>query len=173
MTRTSRRLKRARLTTKSMCVVHRIDDESETEREARQLRRQRHAHRPPTVEMQEHLIRCDHEAALKSLVSEAARMRGDAVAISEHSAVRDSQGNGLIERAVRIVEEIVRTLKLDLEAPISETLKITQKVIPWLIEHAVDLVNKVHVGQMGTKLSNVSKGNGSMEILRFANLVVV
>ena len=38
------------------CVLHGIDDESEIEREARQLRGQRHAHRPPTVgEMQEHL----------------------------------------------------------------------------------------------------------------------
>ena len=38
------------------CVLHGIDDESVIEREARQLRRQRHAHRPPTVEeIQEHL----------------------------------------------------------------------------------------------------------------------
>ena len=41
------------------------------------------------------------------------------------------------------------TLKLDLEGRISETLKITRKVISWFIEHAVDLVNKVHVGQNG------------------------
>ena len=80
------------------------------------------------------VIRCDLEAALKSSVSEVARMRGDAVTISEHSAVGDSQGNGFIERAVRTVEEMVRTLKLDLEARNSETLKITHKVIPWLIE---------------------------------------
>ena len=48
------------------------------------------------------VIRCDQDAALKSLVSEAARMRGDAVTISEHSAVGDSRGNGFIERAVRM-----------------------------------------------------------------------
>ena len=40
------------------------------------------------------VIGCDQEAALKSLVSEVARMRGDAVTISEDSAVGDSQGNG-------------------------------------------------------------------------------
>ena len=56
-----------------------------------------------------------------ALVSDVARMRGDAVTISDHSAVGDSQGNGFIERAVRTVEEMVRTLKLDLEARISET----------------------------------------------------
>ena len=50
------------------------------------------------------VIRCDQEAALKTLVSEVARVRGDAVTISEHSAVGDSQRNGFIERAVRNVE---------------------------------------------------------------------
>ena len=95
------------------------------------------------------VIRCDGEAALKSHVSEVARMRGDVVTISEHSAVGDSQGNGLIERAVRTVKGTVRTLKLDLEARVSETLKITHKVILWLTEHAIDLVNRVQVGQDG------------------------
>ena len=56
--------------------------------------------------------RCDQEAAHKNLVSEVARMRGDAVTTSEHSAVGDSQGNGFIKRAVRTAEEeMVRTLK--------------------------------------------------------------
>ena len=41
------------------------------------------------------VIRCDLEATLKSLVSEVARMRGDAVTMSEHSAVGHSQENGL------------------------------------------------------------------------------
>ena len=71
----------------------------------------------------------------------------DADTISEHSAAGDSQGHSITERAVRTVEEMVRTLKLDLEARISETLKTTHKVIPWLIGHAVGLVNKIQVGQ--------------------------
>ena len=44
---------------------------------------------------------------------------------------------------------MVTTFKRELEGRISETLKITRKVIPWLIEHAVPLVNKVQVGQNG------------------------
>ena len=108
------------------------------------------------------VIRCDQDAALKSLVSEAARMRGDAVTISEHSAVGDSRGNGFIERAVRMSRRWVRTLKLDLEGRISETLKITRKVISWLIEYAVDLVNKVR-SKWENKFRTCPKGNGSME----------
>ena len=107
-------------------------------------------------------------------MSEVARMRGDAVTISEHSAVGDSQGNGFIERAVRTVEEMVRTLKFDLEAHISETLKITHKVISWLIEHAVDLVNKVQVGQDGkTSFERVKGKRFNGDILRCASPVMM
>ena len=112
------------------------------------------------------MVRCDQEAALKSLVSEVARVRGDAVTISEHCAVGDSRGNDFIERAVRTVEEMLRTSKLDLEARISETLKMTHKVIPWLIEHAVDLVNKVQVSQDGkTSFERVKKKRFNGDIL--------
>ena len=50
------------------------------------------------------VIRCDQEAALRSVVSEVARMRGDAVTIHVHSAAGDSQRNGFIVRAVRLAQ---------------------------------------------------------------------
>ena len=80
------------------------------------------------------VIRCDQEAALKSLVSEVARMRGDATTISEHFAVGDSQRNGFIERAVRTVKVMVWTLKHDLEPRVSETLvghSQSDSVVDW------------------------------------------
>ena len=58
----------------------------------------------------------------------------------------------------------MRTLKLDLEARVSETLMITYKVILLLMEHAFDLVNRVQVGQDGkTSFKRVLKGNDSMD----------
>ena len=120
------------------------------------------------------VIRCDQEAAFKSLVTEVARLRGDAVTMSQDSAVGHSQGNGCIERAVRTVEGMVRTLKLDLEARVSETLKITHKVILWLMEHAFDSVNKVQGGQDGkTSFKRVKGKRFNGYILRLANLVVM
>ena len=56
------------------------------------------------------------------------------------------------------VEEMVGTLNLDLDARISEILKITHKVIPWLREHAVDLGNNVQVGQDEKTSSERVKG---------------
>ena len=84
--------------------------------------------------------------------------------------LRIVKGTASIERAVRTVDEMVRTLKLDLEARISETLKITHKVIPWLIEHAVDLVNKIQVGQDGkTCFERVIGNRFNGDVLRFAS----
>ena len=48
---------------------------------------------------QRRLISCDQETALRSLVSEVARMRGGAVTPPEHSAVGGSQGHGFTECA--------------------------------------------------------------------------
>ena len=42
---------------------------------------------------------------------------------------------------MKTAQEMVRTLKLDLEARISLQLNIAHKVILWLLEHAVDLMN--------------------------------
>ena len=67
-------------------------------------------------------------------VSELARLRRDAVTVPKHRAVGDSQENIFIERAVRTVEEMVRSLKLDPEARISQKLNITLKLILWLVE---------------------------------------
>ena len=66
------------------------------------------------------------------------------------------------------------TLKLDLEARVSEILKITHKVIQWLIEHAFDLVNRVQVGQDGkTSFERVKGKRFNGDIIRFANPVMM
>ena len=57
------------------------------------------------------VIRSDQEPALVNLLEEAAKMRGDSTTVLEHSLVGDSQGNGFIERGVRTIEEMVRTIK--------------------------------------------------------------
>ena len=93
------------------------------------------------------VIRCDQEA-LRSVVSEAARLWSDASTIPEHLAAGDWRGSGFIEPAVKTVEEVVRTRKLDVEARISQNLNITHRPTPCLVEHAIDLVNKLRVGQL-------------------------
>ena len=47
--------------------------------------------------------------------------------------------------AVQSIEEMVRTLMIDLESRCGEKLSVEDDFFPWLIEHACDLLNKYKV----------------------------
>ncbi len=94
-------------------------------------------------------IRGDQEPALQDLLGEVARLRGDLPTVIEGSPVGDSKANGYAERAVKSIEEMVRTHKLALEKRVGEPIPITHKVMPWLIEHCADILNKFQVGKDG------------------------
>ena len=95
------------------------------------------------------VLRSDQEPALQDLLEEVARKRGDLPTVIESSPVGESQSNGFIERAVRSVEEMVRTHKLALESRLGERIAVDHPAIAWLIEHSVDLLNKCQMGKDG------------------------
>ena len=64
----------------------------------------------------------------------------------EHDPVKDSQSNGLVERAVQTLEGQVRTMLLALENKISTKINATDDVLPWMIIYAAVLLNIYHVG---------------------------
>ena len=94
-------------------------------------------------------LRADQEPALVDLLRSIGRLRHDGHTILELATVEDSKSNGFAERAVRSVEEMVRTLKVDLERRLEARVPIDSPALPWLVEHAVDLVNKLQVGSDG------------------------
>ena len=53
-------------------------------------------------------------------MGEVARLRGDLPTVLEASLVGDSQSDRFVERAVRSIEEMVRTHKIALEGKIGE-----------------------------------------------------
>ena len=74
-----------------------------------------------------------------------ARETGSARTILTHAARSDSKGNGQAEKAVQSIEEMVRTLFIDLEQRFGEELSVHDGFFPWLVEHACDLLNKCKV----------------------------
>ena len=50
---------------------------------------------------------------------------------------------------MRSVEEMARVVKLDLEHRLGKRVQVTHPVFAWLVEHAVDLLNKFLVGMDG------------------------
>ena len=69
------------------------------------------------------VFRTDGEPAILDLMGEVARLRGDLPTVLEHGAPGESQSNGFVERAIRSVEDMIRTHKLALEEKIGEVLK--------------------------------------------------
>ena len=104
------------------------------------------------------VLKSDQEPALVDLIRDVAKRRGDARTIVETAPRSDSQGNGHAERAVRSIEENVRLQKLALEERLGEKLPITHRAFPWLIEHAVDVLNKLQVGKDGRTAFERLKG---------------
>ena len=91
------------------------------------------------------VVKTDQESAIMDLLRTVAKERGEARTVFETAARSDSKGNGEAEKAVQSIEEMVRTLMVDLEERCGETLSVTEPFFEWLVEHACDVLNKYHV----------------------------
>ena len=65
----------------------------------------------------------DQESSLTDLFKSVARERGNARTVITHAARSDSNGNGQAEKAVQSIEEMVRTLMIDLESRCGEVIR--------------------------------------------------
>ena len=91
------------------------------------------------------MVNTGQESAIIDLLRTVAKERGEARTVFETAARIDSKGNGEAEKAVQSIEEMVRTLMVDLEERCGEQLSVTEPFFEWLMEHACDLLNKCHV----------------------------
>ena len=88
-------------------------------------------------------VRTDQESSIADLFKAMAKERGDSPTALETAARSDFKGNGEAEKAVQTIEEMVRTLMIDLEDRCGEKLSVTESFFPWLLEHACDLLNSL------------------------------
>ena len=99
------------------------------------------------------VIKSDQERSLRPVIEEAlrvARTEGNLEhAVTEVSAVSDSQSNGRAERAVQAVEDLLRTMKLALEDRIKRRIPSTHAIMAWLVEHVANILNKYRVSPDG------------------------
>ena len=85
-------------------------------------------------------------------------------AVLEHSAVGESQSNGLAERGVQLAEDMLRTYKLALEDRMQCSLGTKHPVFHWITDHVGSVANrtvkdsegrtayqKIHGAPSGTK----------------------
>jgi hypothetical protein len=101
-------------------------------------------------------LRSDGEPALVDLLNKIAEKRLGIIVV-EHS-VRDSKANGIIERGVRSLEELVRLYIIDLERRIGREIVVSSNVFTWLVEHAADMYNKKLIASDGKTAYERLKG---------------
>ena len=106
-------------------------------------------------------IKSDNEPALVALVDEVVRVRAARGACRtnvEHSPVKSSKSNGVIERGVQTVQGMIRTLRSALENRWQTMLEVDHAIWCWLAEYAGWLVNRGEVGHDGKTPYERSKG---------------
>ena len=109
-------------------------------------------------------LKSDQEQAMKALLSEVSRHRaaaGGGQTVIEHSAVEDSKGNGVIERAVTSIEGQTRVARSALEMRIGAKIEPEHAVITWLIEYVSLLLNRYEVGRDGRTAYKRNKNKSS------------
>ena len=94
------------------------------------------------------IIKTDQETALVNLIEAVIKGREHAT-ISEYSPVKESQSNGIAEKAVQSCEEMTRTIKIGLERRMNRKLPTEHPVMKWLVSHAGDTVTRFQVGTDG------------------------
>ena len=119
-------------------------------------------------------LKSDQESALKDLVQEVRTIRAKKKleTLVEESKVYDSQSNGIAERAVQSVETITGTHKLALEKKLGVVVPSKHPIMTWLVEHAVDMLNKYQVGSDGrTPYERIRGKPYKGEMIEFGRMV--
>ena len=91
-------------------------------------------------------VRCDNELAIEAFPREIAQSRQEG---SQTVPERESQSNGIIERAVGLVAGQARTLKAALEHRIGTRVPPDARILCWLVEFAAYPMNRCDTGSDG------------------------
>ena len=104
------------------------------------------------------IMKTDQEASIVQLQKEIAKQRGEAPTGLENFRIGDSNSNGKIERTIREVKGMIRTLRSALEGNIKEKITLADQVVPWLVRHAAYLITRCRVGKDGKTAMQRIKG---------------
>jgi len=118
------------------------------------------------------VIRTDQEASIVDLFKRLAMDRGASKTILETAPRSDSKANCEAENAVQSIDQMVRTLTVDLTERCGEDLSVEEAFFAWLVEHACDLINRFKVRKGGkTAWEELKTGPFSGDIYLFGTPV--
>ena len=104
------------------------------------------------------ITKTDQEASIIQLQQEVAKQRKDGGTALENSRVGDSDSNGRIERAIRDIKGMIRTLRSSIEEKTSKPIRLDDTIVPWIIRHAGYVITRCKVGSDGKTALQRMKG---------------
>ena len=81
------------------------------------------------------ILKTDQEPAMVAL-QECVKAASNSEIILRNSPVGESQSNGVVEKAIRDIEDQVRTLKDAAENRLNIRIGVKSPLLTWLVEHA-------------------------------------
>ena len=119
-------------------------------------------------------FRCDNEPAIEAPAREIAQARQEgSQTVPERPPVGESQSNGIIERAVGLVDGQARTLKAALEHRMGARVPPDARILCWLVEFAAHLMNRCDIGSDGnTPLQRLHGRRENTPILEFEERIL-
>ena len=95
------------------------------------------------------ILKSDQEPAMEALQERVQRARSgvDEHTVLENSPVDESQSNGTVEKAIKEVENHVRTMTSALETRLGEAVPWDHPLMLWMIEYSATLMNLFRVGK--------------------------
>ena len=104
------------------------------------------------------ITKTDQEPSIIQLQQEIAARRKDGGTALENSRVGDSDSNGKIERAIRDVKGMIRTLRSALEEKTGKTIRLDAAVVPWIVRHAAYILTRCKICPDGKTAMQKMKG---------------
>ena len=106
-------------------------------------------------------LKTDQEPAIDALLADVVKTRGAAITVLEKSPVGSSGSNGVVERGVQGVECLIRTLLSACEERYGIRIKLQEKLVIFMAEYAVYLINRLEVGKDGKTTYERCRGKRS------------
>ena len=107
------------------------------------------------------VLKSDQESSVKAVIDKVTKARGDAPTLPEHSPVRSSGSNGVIERGIKEVQGQLRAMKSALDTRLTSDIRGTSNILPWMVEYASVLINRYLVGKDGKTAHERLRGKAS------------
>ena len=104
------------------------------------------------------VVKTDQEPAIRYLVEDIRTARTGAQTIVEEAPKGSKGSNGVVERAVQTMEQIIRTLKSALDSHMNTRIDTKHPILTWMVDYASFLVNRLEVSADGKTAYERCKG---------------